>query len=64
MLFAIIKRTVLPILGSGRIIQTTVFNLQLKPTDLTGIPQFYRIYFVFKLEFLNFDFVTDKIFLV
>jgi hypothetical protein len=32
------------ILGTG---QTTIFNLQLKPTDLTGIPQFYRISFVF-----------------
>ena len=27
-------------LGMG---QTTIFNLQLKPTDLTGIPKFYRI---------------------
>jgi hypothetical protein len=27
-------------LGTG---QTTIFNLQLKPTELTGIPQFYRI---------------------
>ena len=31
-------------LGIG---QTTIFNLQLKPTDLTGIPKFYRISFVF-----------------
>jgi hypothetical protein len=30
--------------------QTTIFNLQLKPTDLTGIPQFYRISFVFWVE--------------
>ena len=31
-------------LGTG---QTTIFNLQLKPTDLTDIPQFYRISFIF-----------------
>jgi hypothetical protein len=31
-------------LGTG---QTTIFNLQLKPTDLTGLPQFYRVSFVF-----------------
>jgi hypothetical protein len=31
-------------LGTG---QTTLFNLHLKPTDLTGIPKFYRISFVF-----------------
>jgi len=31
-------------LGTG---QTTIFNLQLKLTNLTGIPQFYRISFVF-----------------
>jgi hypothetical protein len=31
-------------LGIG---QTTLFNLQLKPTDLTGMPKFYRISFVF-----------------
>jgi len=30
--------------GTG---QTTIFNLQLKLTNLTGIPQFYRISFVF-----------------
>ena len=36
--------TIPSILGTG---QTTIFNLQLKPTDLTGIPQFYRISFVF-----------------
>ena len=27
--------------------QTTIFNLHLKSTDLTGIPQFYRISFDF-----------------
>jgi hypothetical protein len=27
--------------------QTTIFNLQIKPTELTGIPKFYRISFVF-----------------
>jgi hypothetical protein len=31
-------------LGIG---QTTIFNLQLKPTDLTGTPKFYRISYVF-----------------
>jgi len=31
-------------LGTG---QTTIFNLQLKSTDLTGIPKFYRISFIF-----------------
>ena len=31
-------------LGTG---QKTIFNLQLKLTNLTGIPQFYRISFVF-----------------
>jgi hypothetical protein len=31
-------------LGTG---QTTLFNLQIKSTELTGIPQFYRISFDF-----------------
>jgi hypothetical protein len=31
-------------LGIG---QTTIFNLQEKPTDLTGIPKFYRVSFDF-----------------
>ena len=31
-------------LGIG---QTTIFNLQIKPTDLTGVSKFYRISFVF-----------------
>jgi hypothetical protein len=31
-------------LGTG---QTTLFNLQIKPTDLTGIPALYRISFDF-----------------
>lgn len=31
-------------LGTG---QTTIFNLQIKSTELTGIPKFYRISFVF-----------------
>ena len=37
----------LPIPSNLGIGQTTLFNLQLKPTDLTGIPKFYRISFVF-----------------
>ena len=31
-------------LGTG---QATIFNLQLKPTDLTGIPKIFRVSFVF-----------------
>ena len=31
-------------LGTG---QTTILNSQVKPTDLTGVPKFYRISFVF-----------------
>jgi len=36
-----------PLASNLGIRQITIFNLQLKPTDLTGIPQFYRISFVF-----------------
>ena len=36
-----------PIPSNLKIGQTTLFNLQLKPTDLTGVPKFYRISFVF-----------------
>ena len=36
-----------PIPSSLEIGQTTKFNLQLKPTDLTGIPKFYRVSSVF-----------------
>ena len=36
-----------PIPSSLGIGQTTIFNLQIKPTDLTGVSKFYRISFVF-----------------
>jgi hypothetical protein len=36
-----------PIPSSLGIGQTAIFNLHIKPTDLTDIPQFYRISFVF-----------------
>ena len=48
-----------PIQSNLGIGQTTIFNLHLKPTDLTGILQFYRTSFDFKVKETHFLFCTN-----